>query len=143
QVVLGPLPTIEADATQMRQLLQNLMGNALKFRRPDIPPVVQVESAMLGSSDGDSEAEARGTWCQLTVADNGIGFDETYRERIFEVFQRLHNRSEYEGTGMGLAICRKIAESHRGTISAKGLPGQGATFIVNLPITQPKDEPHG
>jgi len=77
--------------------------------------------------------------CQLTVSDNGIGFDEKYLDRIFNVFQRLHSRNEYEGTGMGLAIARKIALFHRGEITAKSKPGEGATFIVTLPVTHPKE----
>lgn len=121
-VDLGPLPAVEADRLQMRQLFQNLIGNALKFRRPDAPPRVTVRA----ETDGDR--------CRLTVTDNGIGFDNTYADRIFQVFQRLHGRDEYEGTGIGLAICRKIAERHGGTITADGRPGLGATFAVTLPL---------
>jgi signal transduction histidine kinase len=105
----------------MRQLFQNLIGNALKFRRPEVPPVITIDSKRIGS------------FWQISVRDNGIGFEETYRERIFEMFQRLHGRNEYEGTGMGLAICRKIVERHLGSITARSRPGEGATFIVNLP----------
>ena len=123
-VEIGDLPTIEADPLQMRQLLQNLIGNALKFRRDDEPPVVRVTA-----EKGD------GLW-RITVADNGIGFDRRQAERIFGVFQRLHGRTAYEGTGIGLAICRKIAERHGGTITADGVPGAGATFTVTLPERQ-------
>jgi PAS domain S-box-containing protein len=128
RVEMGPLPRLEADPSQMRQLLQNLIGNGLKFHRPDAPPVVKVEGKRLG----------RERLCQITVQDNGIGFAQKYRDRIFEVFQRLHGREEYEGTGMGLAICRKIVERHGGTITAKSSPGQGATFLVVLPVRQPE-----
>jgi light-regulated signal transduction histidine kinase (bacteriophytochrome) len=117
-----PLPVVEGDAVQMRQLFQNLIGNALKFRKPDEPPVVTLEATNLGS------------FVEVTVRDNGIGFEEVYLDRIFEVFQRLHSRQEYEGTGMGLAICKKIVEGHGGSITAKSAPGGGATFIVKLPI---------
>jgi two-component system sensor kinase FixL len=128
RVEIGPLPTIEADATQMRQLLQNLIGNALKFRRPEEPPRVRVAAELI---DG-------GAQCRLTVTDNGIGFDEKYLDRIFTIFQRLHSRHEYEGTGVGLAICRKIAERHGGTITASSRPGQGAVFVVTLPAKHPE-----
>jgi PAS domain S-box-containing protein len=137
RVELGALPTIDAEPLQMRQLLQNLIGNALKFRRPEEPPVVKVEGQILDGADGVARK-----LCRLTVSDNGIGFDEKYLDRIFNVFQRLHSRSEYEGTGMGLAIARKIALFHRGDVTAKSQPGHGATFIVTLPATQPRENHH-
>jgi light-regulated signal transduction histidine kinase (bacteriophytochrome) len=120
------LETIQADALQMRQLLQNLIGNALKFHRPDVTPAVHVAGARCNG----------GACYELTVADNGIGFDMQYAERIFQVFQRLHGRGEYEGTGVGLAICRKIVERHGGTISASSTPGEGAVFTVCLPANE-------
>ena len=137
QVEVGSLPTIEADSLQMRQLLQNLIGNALKFHPKTEPPKVRIYSQLLN----DEEQQPTGnsitpTHCQIVVEDNGIGFDEKYLDRIFNVFQRLQGRSEYEGTGMGLAICRKIAERHGGSLTAESTPGQGATFIVTLPIKQ-------
>jgi signal transduction histidine kinase len=125
RVELGDLPTIDADPLQMRQLLQNLIANGLKFRKPDVPPVVTVTA----------EVAAAGGGCELRVADNGIGFDEKYLDRIFNVFQRLHGRDEYEGTGIGLAVCRKIAERHGGSITARSRPGEGATFVVTLPAS--------
>jgi signal transduction histidine kinase len=132
RVEVGPLPSLEADALQMRQLLQNLVGNGLKFARPDTPPVVKLKSRMLNHAQ-ENGAIPR---CEITVADNGIGFEEVYLDRIFELFQRLHGRQEYEGTGMGLAICRKIVERHGGTITAESSPGRGATFRVTLPLRQ-------
>jgi PAS domain S-box-containing protein len=131
--IVGTLPVIDAEALQMRQLLQNLMGNALKFRRPEEPPVVKVEAEIV-SGPGTPPQQL----CKLTVSDNGIGFDEKYLDRIFNVFQRLHTRNEYEGTGMGLAITRKIALYHGGEITAKSTLGQGATFIVTLPVSHHK-----
>ena len=125
RIDVGPLPTIEADPTQMRQLLQNLLVNAVKFHRPDAAPQVRLSAAVAGEE------------CVLSVADDGIGFDEKYLDRIFTIFQRLHGRGEYEGTGLGLAICRKIVERHRGAITARSRPGAGATFIVTLPVRQP------
>lgn len=135
RVEVGKLPTIDADPVQMRQLLQNLIGNALKFHRSQVPPVVKVYSQLLNSQlqplgdNSDSVAA-----CQIVVEDNGIGFEPKHQERIFQAFQRLHGRSEYEGTGMGLAICRKIATRHGGSIQATSIPGQGATFTVTLPV---------
>ena len=129
RVELGELPEIQADPTQMRQLFQNLIGNALKFHKDGVPPLVKIQSRMSGASPRD------GQMCRITVQDNGIGFDEKHLKRIFEVFQRLHGRGEYEGTGIGLAVCRKIAERHGGQITAKSTPGQGAGFVVTLPVT--------
>lgn len=123
-VEIGKLPTIDADTTQMRQLLQNLVSNALKFHKPDVSPVVKVDSVI----DGD--------YCVLSVQDNGIGFDEKYLDRIFTIFQRLHGRQAYEGTGVGLAVCRRIAERHSGSITAQSTPDRGARFVVKLPVRQ-------
>lgn len=141
QVAVGELPTLQADPLQMRQLLQNLVGNGLKFHRLDEPPLVRVQGRLLGSADlAATNLDPTFTWYEITVEDNGIGFDEVYLDRIFDVFQRLHGRNEYEGTGVGLAICRKIAERHGGQITARGQPGQGSTFIVYLPRGAPVDE---
>ena len=141
RVEVGELPTIEADPTQMRQLLQNLIGNALKFHRPDEPPVVKLCAARLNGRNGGRVGDAPSAdVCQILVEDNGIGFDEKYLDRIFQVFQRLHSRGEYEGTGIGLATSRKIVERHGGEITAKSMPGQGSTFIVTLPLRQPQGE---
>jgi signal transduction histidine kinase/streptogramin lyase len=126
------LPTIEADATQMRQLLQNLLHNAIKFRRPQEPPRIDVYAHPLTGTTANE------TIYELTVKDNGIGFDPKYADRIFTIFQRLHGRDEYEGTGVGLTICRKIAERHRGHIKADSTPGEGTTFTVTLPARQSK-----
>lgn len=133
RVEIGDLPPLAADPVQMRQLLQNLIGNALKFHRPNRPPTVKVQGRLL--ADGGGPAEPGPLW-ELTVQDDGIGFEEKYLPRIFAPFQRLHGRGEYEGTGIGLAICRKIVERHGGTITARSAPGQGATFIVRLPLRQ-------
>ncbi|MBI5042542.1 MAG: PAS domain S-box protein [Nitrospirae bacterium] len=128
------LPVIDADPLQMRQLFQNLLSNALKFHKKNEPPLVKVYSSLLkGMAD---KALSNNEFCQIIVEDNGIGFDEKYLDRIFGVFQRLHSRSEYEGTGIGLAVCRKIVERHGGTITAKSSVGQGAMFIVGLPVKQ-------
>lgn len=133
EVVVGQLPAIDADATQMRQLFQNLIANALKFHRPGLPPRVEITAAARTSPAGEPRVEIR-------VNDNGIGFDMKYAERIFGIFQRLHTRAEYEGTGIGLATCRKIVERHGGTITALSSPGEGATFVIDLPVRQPTTE---
>jgi signal transduction histidine kinase len=135
RVEVDGLPTVEAEPTQMRQLLQNLIGNALKFHRPGEPPVVQVHGRPALAPEGEGDA-ADPTLCRIAVQDNGIGFDEKYLDRIFGVFQRLHGRGEYEGTGMGLAICRKIVDRHGGSITARSAPGHGATFLVTLPLAR-------
>lgn len=128
RVEVGPLPIIEADATQMRQLLQNLIGNALKFHRPGQPPLVRVGARV----DGER--------CELVVADDGIGFEPVFADRIFGVFQRLHGRHAYEGAGIGLAVCKRIAERHGGTIAASAVPDGGARFTVTLPVRHVSDE---
>ncbi|MCK5179927.1 MAG: histidine kinase, partial [Candidatus Omnitrophica bacterium] len=133
---------IEGDPVQMRQLFQNLIGNALKFSKPEVPPVIEIRN-VLGSFQGKDPGEESliNEYIRvIKVADNGIGFEEKYKERIFSVFQRLHGRNEYEGTGIGLAVCRKLVMRHGGDIKAKSIPGKGSTFIVRLPIVQPKEE---
>jgi PAS domain S-box-containing protein len=141
RVEIGELPTIDADPMQMRQLLQNLLGNSLKYYRAGVPPVVRISGQMSAARRPDSldESSPARQFCEILVVDNGIGFDEKYLDRIFTVFQRLHKKGEYEGTGVGLAICRKIVDRHSGTITARSSPGQGATFVVTLPVLQPKD----
>ena len=126
RVEVSDMPTIDADPTQMRQLFQNLIDNGLKFHVPEQKPIVKIRAKQLNEI------------CQIIVEDNGIGFEEKHLARIFTVFQCLHGRGEYEGTGVGLPICRKIAERHGGTITAMSTPNQGATFVVTLPVTRPK-----
>ncbi|MDX2213449.1 MAG: PAS domain S-box protein [Oculatellaceae cyanobacterium bins.114] len=130
---LGDLPTIDADPLQMRQLFQNLISNALKFHG-QASPIVQINAQIQPMNSDRPFSQGTQHQCEITVSDNGIGFDEKYLDRIFTVFQRLHNHSEYEGTGVGLAICRKIVERHGGQIQAHSAPGQGAAFVVTLPV---------
>ncbi|HLL39011.1 MAG TPA: PAS domain S-box protein, partial [Rubrobacteraceae bacterium] len=140
RVEVSRLPIVEADRLQMRQLLQNLISNALKFHREEEEPVVKVYSELLQEweEEGSGRIADRRAY-QIFVEDNGIGFDEKYLERVLAPFQRLHGRDAYEGTGMGMAICRKVVERHNGYITAKSIPGQGATFIVTLPVRQSED----
>ena len=128
QVDVGFLQIIDADPLQMRQLFQNLLSNALKFIKPDVPPSIAIH--------GEVVPGVR-PLLQLQFRDNGIGFDVKYLDRIFQMFQRLHGRGDYEGTGVGLAICHKIADLHGGEITAMSNPGDGATFVVTLPVCQP------
>jgi two-component system, LuxR family, sensor kinase FixL len=131
RVEAAGLPVIFGDRGQLAQLFQNLIGNGLKFQKPGESPVVKV------SSEAVTLPESAGAVWRITVEDNGIGFDEKYRDRIFQIFQRLHGRNEYEGTGIGLAICRKIVERHGGVIAAHSSPGAGAKFVITLPQRQP------
>jgi two-component system sensor kinase FixL len=138
KVEVGALLTLDAEPVQMRQLFQNLIGNALKFSRPDEKPLVKITASVFQDI---LHREIDGTprdLLRLAVSDNGIGFDQKYVEKIFQVFQRLHGREAYEGTGMGLAITRKIVEHHGGEITAQSKPGEGATFIVTLPMKHKK-----
>ena len=140
-VEVDGLPTLDADPLQMRQLFQNIIGNALKYHLPGRPPVVKVHGQFLNGHAHHPEGSppAQGSW-QITVEDNGIGFDEKYLDRLFVIFQRLHGRGEYDGNGVGLAICRKIAERHGGSITAESTQGEGSTFIVTVPITHSEGE---
>ncbi|MCH8157154.1 MAG: PAS domain S-box protein, partial [Nitrospinae bacterium] len=122
RIEVGALPTLEVDPLQMRQLFQNLLGNALKFHKPDEPPVISIQSR-----NGDDST------CKITLKDNGIGFDTQYLDKIFKPFERLHGYGEYEGSGMGLAICKKIVERHNGYLTAESAKGEGSTFILSLP----------
>lgn len=144
RVEVSELPTIEADRLQMRQLLQNLISNAIKFHREEEAPVVKVYSRLLERREEELSwgLSDRGV-CQILVEDNGIGFDEKYLDRVFVPFHRLHGRGVYEGTGMGMPICRKVVERHGGDLTAKSAPAQGATFIVTLPVKQAKGSHEG
>ena len=133
-VQIDMLPTIQADPSQMHQLLQNLLSNAIKFRHVDQPPHIHIYSRPAANGNGTQPA------AEIIVEDNGIGFDEKYRERVFQPFSRLHGMNEYEGSGMGLAICQKIAQRHGGSIAAHSTPGVGTQFIVTLPITPAEPE---
>lgn len=135
---IDPLPVIDADASQMGQVFMNLIANSLKFRQAGAPAIIKVtcEEKLPSPLVEDSRE-----WCCIEFSDQGIGFDPHYADRVFNLFQRLHGRDEYSGTGIGLALCRKIVERHGGSIEAESELGEGATFIIRLPMTQPVIEP--
>lgn len=140
KIIYNGLPAVEGEKWQLRQLFQNLLSNAIKFRKADQSPVVTIraqEASPEQLSRLREETLPTTRHFAITVEDNGIGFDEKYLDRIFAIFQRLHGRNEYKGTGIGLAICQKIVESYHGTIYAQAVPDQGATFCIVLPETQP------
>ncbi len=135
-VEIGMLPTVQGNALQLGQLFQNLISNALKFRKPGLAPYIQVTGILV--LQGQLPVSVKpvchtGSYHQIEIRDNGIGFDEKYLDRIFQVFQRLHGRNEFQGTGIGLAICEKVMVNHGGSITATSQPGEGASFKVFFP----------
>lgn len=138
-IKVSDLPVIFGHRRQIQQLLQNLVTNALKFHKPDLPPEITISSTVVSGNEVDADlieiaAELKNrTFHRLVISDNGIGFEQKYADKIFKMFQRLHGKAEYDGTGIGLAIARKVVENHRGFITAVGAPGEGATFTVLLP----------
>jgi light-regulated signal transduction histidine kinase (bacteriophytochrome) len=129
------LPTVPGIPFQLRQLFDNIIGNALKYRHPDRTPHVTLTCEKIASPffTGDRQNTSRNVY-KISVKDNGIGFEQKYAEKIFEMFNRLHTRYNYPGTGIGLALCRKIVQNHKGNLTATGTPNQGATFHIFLPI---------
>jgi signal transduction histidine kinase len=123
----------------MRQLFQNLVANALKFQPPDTRPEVLIAGRTFPNFNGElPDVPAGEPLCEIRVQDNGIGFSQEFAEQIFSPFKRLHARTEFEGSGIGLSVCRKITDRHRGKIVAHSTEGRGATFIVTLPLNQPQ-----
>jgi signal transduction histidine kinase len=133
-ITVDKLPVIDSISSQLRQVFQNLLGNSLKFSGKVETPHIQISSQFIKTKDFDAETDPEGQFCKITVTDNGIGFDEVYLDRIFVIFQSLNDRRIYEGTGIGLAISKKIIENHNGMITAKSQLGKGASFIMILPI---------
>ena len=134
-VIVSALPVVHAVPYQMTQLFSNLILNAIKYRKPEVDPYITVSTQLIDSKELPVSTTTKfNKFWQIQVADNGIGFDPVYGERIFELFQRLHARNQYEGTGIGLAICRKIVQTHGGYITAEGKAGVGAVFNIYLPL---------
>jgi light-regulated signal transduction histidine kinase (bacteriophytochrome) len=143
KIEVNSLPVIEADPTQMYQLFQNLLSNSLKFHKPGQKPFIRIETKNIQrNATSVNKMTNDSKTCEILFKDEGIGFDEKYLDRIFQPFERLHSVGEYEGTGMGLAICRKIVERHGGAITAASIPGDGATFIIHLPYQQKEEGTH-
>lgn len=139
KVEVAKLPAAEIVSGQMRQVFQNIISNALKFAKKDEVPHIRIMGERVTSCDIDATADAKGECCRITISDNGIGFDNSYADKIFTIFQRLHGRDAYDGTGIGLAITRKIIEKHNGSIMAHSKENEGATFTIVLPLKQPTD----
>lgn len=133
EFIIDRLPSIRCNARLMSMLFQNLISNAMKYSRKDVPPVIRItfEISNTKSQKIHSPSEKH---CRIFVEDNGIGFDQQYTDQIFQMFKRLHHHTEYEGTGIGLTLCKKIAEVHSGSITARSQLGKGSTFIVSLPV---------
>lgn len=141
RIDVGRLPVVSGDSAQLSQLLQNLLSNALKFHREGVAPLIEIRAELVEAAPPRFGAESAPTArCVLTVSDNGIGFDSKYAERVFSAFERLHSRSDYEGTGIGLSIARKIAWRHGGELTASSSPGQGSTFTLTLPLPAPETD---
>lgn len=136
-IMLNPLPDIEAVNLQMNQLFNNLIGNSLKFTSTEALPQISISSAAVGQNEVERFNLLKNTdYVKISIADNGIGFSQEYAEQIFEIFQRLNGNDEFPGTGIGLALCKKIIVNHKGMIYADSTPGKGATFNVILPVKQ-------
>ena len=131
---IDPLPEIEVIPSQMRQVFQNLISNSLKFSRENIPCKILIKADLIAHKEIDSPATAVGGFCRISISDNGIGFNNQYNSRIFEIFKRLNHAELYEGSGIGLAIVKKIIERHDGIIFASGKEDEGATFVIILPL---------
>ncbi|MGN6510057.1 MAG: hybrid sensor histidine kinase/response regulator [Chitinophaga sp.] len=134
EIFVHPIPPLKAVPGQMRQVFQNILSNAVKFSREGVTPQIRIHAERVSRLSADAPAQKEGPYCRITVTDNGIGFDEVYLDKIFVIFQRLHGRNEYEGTGIGLAIVKKIIDTHGGLITAASEEGKGSTFILVLPV---------
>jgi two-component system CheB/CheR fusion protein len=136
KVEVGAFCKLEVIPGQMRQVFQNLISNSLKFCKPDEDPCIKIYSETIREKSFDSEYSDDGPYCRITIQDNGIGFNEKFKEDIFDLFHRLHSKDSYDGTGIGLAIVKKIIEKHHGLITASSKENEGATFVIVLPVTQ-------
>jgi two-component system CheB/CheR fusion protein len=131
-----PLPSIDAVPLQMNQLFYNLLGNALKFSKPGLPPVIDISSRTVPADElkAHPQLDSQLPYCEIIFADQGIGVDPRFAERIFLIFQRLNNRQRFEGTGIGLALCKRIVTNHRGEIYVRPNEGGGSRFHIFFPL---------
>jgi PAS domain S-box-containing protein len=136
EVTVGAMPSMVVNRGQIRQVFQNILSNALKFSRADIPPRINIYSKRLGVRSFSGPELENGPFCQIGIGDNGIGFDKKYLTSIFSLFERLHSKDRFEGTGIGLAIAKKIVEKHNGLISAVSTEGCGSEFRIILPMAR-------
>lgn len=134
KVIVENLPTLSVNPSLIKPLFHNLIGNALKYSKKDTTPVVKISSEISAQLNGKATPGVSPKYCRIFIQDNGIGFDQKYAEEIFGMFKRLHHNSEFQGTGIGLALCKKIVEQHKGYISARSKVNEGSTFIVSLPV---------
>lgn len=135
-ITVEQMPFLEVIPGQIRQIFQNIISNALKFSQKDIAPVIHIRAETIAEKSFNAESLPEGKYCKISISDNGIGFDEVYLEKIFTIFQRLNPKENYEGTGIGLAIVKKIVDKHTGIITAKSSENSGATFMIILPLKQ-------
>jgi signal transduction histidine kinase len=138
KISIDRLPVLSVNPGLIKPLFQNLIGNALKYSKKDITPVIKVSYDSTNQLNGKSK-ELKDKYCKILIQDNGIGFDQKYAEEIFGMFKRLHHNTEFQGTGIGLALCKKIVEQHKGYISARSKVNEGSTFIISLPLQQKQE----
>lgn len=139
RVIIEKLPVLSVNPSLIKPLFHNLIGNALKYSKRDTTPVVKITAEISGQLNGQTDRLAGPQYCRIYIQDNGIGFDQKYAEEIFGMFKRLHHNSEFQGTGIGLALCKKIVEQHKGFISARSKVNEGSTFIISLPVQHEKE----
>lgn len=139
EINISPIPLVDVVPGQMNQVFQNLLSNAIKFSRKGVSPIINIEAVLCDRKDFDAVQTEHGDFCKIRISDNGIGFNEIYLDRIFTIFQRLHAKSQFEGTGIGLAIVKKIVEKHNGIITAESQEGVGSTFTMILPVVHEKE----
>ena len=135
EIIKTELPRISVIPFQIQQLFTNIIGNSLKYSKEEISPIIKINSSLVISQDEEKLPKSKDKFYKITIEDNGIGFDQEYADKIFILFNRLHNKNEYSGTGIGLAICKKIVENHRGYIFAEGKPEIGTTITIYLPTS--------
>jgi light-regulated signal transduction histidine kinase (bacteriophytochrome) len=141
KMLVEPLPMLCVNPVLIRPLFHNLISNALKYARKNVDPVIRIYSEYSTVQESGGSDENKNKYCRIYVEDNGIGFEQKYSEQIFGMFKRLHLNSEFEGTGIGLALCKKIVEEHNGFITARSKVNEGSIFIISLPMQQPVNAP--